>query len=95
MDPGQAYRDFVAAKKKMDMSACDFAEMMEVEYTVEEYFEPEEWAKMKDIERRRYANLRANYEVMKAMREYYFLFPTNQNHAPLRRAPGVPLAVAA
>ena len=52
------------------MSAVDFAEMMDVEYSVDEYFEPEELAKMSPIEKRRYKNLRANYEVMKAMSEY-------------------------
>ena len=49
------------------MSAIDFAEMMDVEYSVDEYFEPEELSKMSPIEKRRYKNLRANYEVMKAM----------------------------
>ena len=52
------------------MSAVDFAEMMDVEYSVDEYFEPEELAKMSPIEKRRYKNLRANYEVMKAMGEH-------------------------
>ena len=53
--------------EKQPMSAVDFAEMMDVEYSVDEYFEPEELAKMSPIEKRRYKNLRANYEVMKAM----------------------------
>ena len=56
--------------EKQPMSAVDFAEMMDVEYSVDEYFEPEELAKMSPIEKRRYKNLRANYEVMKAMGEY-------------------------
>ena len=55
------------AGEKQPMSAVDFAEMMDVEYSVDEYFEPEELAKMSPIEKRRYKNLRANYEVMKAM----------------------------
>ena len=53
--------------QKQPMSAVDFAEMMDVEYSVDEYFEPEELAKMSPIEKRRYKNLRANYEVMKKM----------------------------
>ena len=57
-------------EEKQPMSAIDFAEMMDVEYSVDEYFEPEELSKMSPIEKRRYKNLRANYEVMKAMGEY-------------------------
>ena len=56
--------------EKQPMSAVDFAEMMDVEYSVDEYFEPEELAKMSPIEKRRYKNLRANYEVMKEMGEF-------------------------
>ena len=55
------------------MSAIDFAEMMDVEYSVDEYFEPEELAKMSPIEKRRYKNLRANYEVMKAMGQWWWV----------------------
>ena len=54
------------------MSAVDFAEMMDVEYSVDEYFEPHELEKMSPIEKRRYKNLRANYEVMKVMGKYTF-----------------------
>ena len=36
---------------------------------MDEFFTPEELAKMSPIEKRRYKNLRANYEVMKAMGE--------------------------
>ena len=57
--------------EKQPMSAVDFAEMADVEYSVDEYFEPEELAKMSPIEKRRYKNLRANYEVMKAMGEFF------------------------
>ena len=59
-------------EEKQPCSAVDFAEMMDVEYSVDEYFEPEELAKMSPIEKRRYKNLRANYEVMKAMGECSF-----------------------
>ena len=40
---------------------------MDVDYGVDEYFEIEELEQMSPIELRRYKNLRANYEVMKAM----------------------------
>ena len=53
------------------LSAIDYAEMAGVDYSIEEYFEPEELAKMSPIEKRRYKNLRANYEVMKAMGEFF------------------------
>ena len=49
------------------ISPLEFAELMDVEYGVDEYFEPEELEQMSHIELRRYKNLRANYEVMKAM----------------------------
>ena len=49
------------------ISPLEFAELMDVEYAVDEYFEPEELEQMSPIELRRYKNLRANYEVMKAM----------------------------
>ena len=49
------------------ISPLEFAELMDVEYGVDEYFEPEELEQMSPIELRRYKNLRANYEVMKAM----------------------------
>ena len=58
-------------EKMEQMSAIDFAEMMDVDYEIDQYFEPEELAKMSPIEKRRYKNLRANYEVMKAMGKYY------------------------
>ena len=49
------------------ISPLEFAELMDVEYGVDEYFENEELEQMSPIELRRYKNLRANYEVMKAM----------------------------
>ena len=49
------------------ISPLEFAELMDVEYGVDEYFEIEELEQMSPIELRRYKNLRANYEVMKAM----------------------------
>ena len=52
---------------KPQISPLEFAELMDVEYGVDEYFENEELEQMSPIELRRYKNLRANYEVMKAM----------------------------
>ena len=52
---------------KPQISPLEFAELMDVEYGVDEYFEIEELEQMSPIELRRYKNLRANYEVMKAM----------------------------
>ena len=52
---------------KPHISPSEFADLMDVEYGVDEYFEPEELEQMSPIELRRYKNLRANYEVMKAM----------------------------
>ena len=49
------------------ITPLEFAELMDVEYGVDEYFEIEELEQMSPIELRRYKNLRANYEVMKAM----------------------------
>ena len=49
------------------ISPLEFAELMDVEYGVEEYFEIEELEQMSPVELKRYKNLRANYEVMKAM----------------------------
>ena len=54
---------------KPPMTPLEFAELMDVEYGVDEYFEPKELEEMSSIELRRYKNLRANYEVMKAMGE--------------------------
>ena len=51
------------------ITPLEFAELMDVEYGVDEYFEPKELEEMSSIELRRYKNLRANYEVMKAMGE--------------------------
>ena len=52
---------------KPHITPMEFAELMDVEYSVDEYFEPKELEEMSSIELRRYKNLRANYEVMKAM----------------------------
>ena len=49
------------------ISPLEFAELMDIEYGVDEYFWPEELEQMSHIELRRYKNLRANYEVLKAM----------------------------
>ena len=52
---------------KPQISPLEFAELMDVEYGVDEYFEIEELEQMSPIELRRYKNLRGNYEVQKAM----------------------------
>ena len=49
------------------ITPMEFAELMDVDYSVDEYFEPKELEEMSFIELRRYKNLRANFEVMRAM----------------------------
>ena len=58
---------------KLQMTPLDFAELMNVESDVDEYFELKELEQMSPIELQRYMNLRANYEVMKRMGESWSL----------------------
>ena len=62
--------------EKQPMSEVDLEEMADVEYSIEEFFHPDELARMSPLEKRKYKNLRANYEVMKVLGEYsqYGLF---------------------
>ena len=57
--------------ERQPMSADDYTEMMDVEYSVEEYFEPEEWLEMGRPEKMRFRSLRNHYEAMKAMGELF------------------------
>ena len=59
--------------KPQCISPLEFAELMDVEYGVDEYFEPEELEQMSHIELRRYKNIRANYEIMKAMGKNWYI----------------------
>ena len=52
-------------RENKPMSTIDFAQMMDVQCEIDEYFEPEELQKMTPWVKKGYRNLRANYEVMK------------------------------
>ena len=52
---------------KPDITPLEIAEWMEIEYSVDEFFEPKELEEMAYVELKRYKSIRANYECFKAM----------------------------
>ena len=64
----------VFAVPQINITSSEIADMMDVEYSIEEFFEPEELEQMSIIELKRYKNRRGNYEVMKRMGECLKIF---------------------
>ena len=64
----------VFAVPQINIPSSEIADMMDVEYSIEEFFEPEELEQMSIIELKRYKNRRGNYEVMKRMGECLKIF---------------------
>ena len=64
----------VFAVPQINITPSEIADMMDVEYSIEEFFEPEELEQMSIVELKRYKNRRGNYEVMKRMGECLKIF---------------------